>query len=983
MANPSEMPARKLATIMFTDIAGFSKKLAENEARAFELLKTHDALIRVLTAKFDGKVIKSIGDSFMVEFQSAVNALKCAIEIQKRFWNFNRGKAESDTIRIRVGLHLGEVTIRNDDILGEGIAIASRIEAITEPNRICISAEVYNQVNTILPLRVFKIGAVELKDISKQVEVFEVLIDTIPELAKPSPTALQVSSSQQTAIATKRESEELREAKRIEETKQRLLSDQLKSEEERKKKITIHYTRAEIFFEVGELEKAEQELAEIAKLDPQQRPPTEQQRQGEENERVVQNYLTKARELFTIKELDAAEAEVNEIFRLLPLHVGAQQLLMQIEEERYRQEEKKRVKQTESTVKQITDDERKIEELLEQTRMLLQEEKFSEATFALHDLFLIDPNHSNARRLEESIRQAKQAKAELQRIEAEQSHEEQRLQELAKLQRKVEEQIQRHVHPPVEVDKSSRYKRLLYLAAVVVILAAAFFGVPRILDWTFPKTASIAILRFINAPQDSSDLDLFDALPVLLAEDFAQCEHLTVIAPSSSLLYAPVPEHLRKIASILPAEYLLVGTIQENHGRYTILICLLFPEQQKIAYVGTVEGPLSALSEMRVGILRKVLEKMEIRSSLPEISQPTNTNAFAKYLKGIRLLQRKPGMEYNSARTFLRAAVQIDSSFGLAYAALADLELREVYAANNPQFLRTAAEYAQRALRCSPNIALAYRILSTYYRLSQNYSTALSSITKSMALLPQNPDCYRELTLLALIAGKIEEASLYASNALIYDPKNTESHFTLALVQHIKQDYSAAENSYQKAQMPEENDSLLTANFVQNVWIGKGNYDMVVRYCQQVLRTSPNDYRYYYWIGRTYQLSLQIGTAQRWLEEGLAIANQVIEDDPNDAIAHAYVGLIYSRLGKFSDGEAAMNKAIQLDSGSVEVLFRNADLYSVQRNKQKAVAALDKALHQQYDFAELLNPDLSFIANEPEFHQTVTRKIEGKWPTMK
>jgi class 3 adenylate cyclase len=75
MTNPSEIRTQKISAIMFTDIAGFSKKLSEDEVRAFDLLKTHDALIRVLTAKFDGKVLKSLGDSFMVEFPSGVNAV--------------------------------------------------------------------------------------------------------------------------------------------------------------------------------------------------------------------------------------------------------------------------------------------------------------------------------------------------------------------------------------------------------------------------------------------------------------------------------------------------------------------------------------------------------------------------------------------------------------------------------------------------------------------------------------------------------------------------------------------------------------------------------------------------------------------------------------------------------------------------------------------------------------------------------------------
>jgi class 3 adenylate cyclase/TolB-like protein/predicted Zn-dependent protease len=980
MTNPSEMRTQKISAIMFTDIAGFSKKLSDDEVRAFDLLKTHDALIRVLTAKFDGKVIKSIGDSFMVEFPSGTNAVKCAVEIQKRFWNFNRGKTESDTIRVRVGIHLSETSIRHGDILGTDSAIVSRIEAMTEPNRICISLEVYENIKNTLPLRVFKVGSVELKDISRHIEVYEVLIDSIPELAQPSATAQQVASSQQNTVAIKHEEEEFREAKRIEETKQRLLGDQAKMEEERKKKIAAHYTRAEIFFEAGALEKAEHELAEIAKLDPQQRPPTERERQEKESERIIQDHLAKAREFFTVKELDAAEEEINEIFRNLPFHVGAQRILMQIEEERYRQEERKRAEQTETTIKQVSEEERKIEALLVQGEALLEEEKFTEATYVLHDLFLIDPNHSGGRRLEERIRQAEQAKAEFQRIHAEQSHEEQRFQELAKLQRKVEDQIQRQIEAPREIIRKPRSKKPFQIAAVVILVLAAFFILPKIFDWIFPKHASIAILTFTSSTSETNDLDLLDALPILLAEDFARCDHMTVIAPSSSLLYMSDPIHLRKIASNLLVEYLLVGTIQENDGRYSIQLSLLTPDEEKTASIGTVEGSLSTLSEMRTKILQKVLDKTGVRSDLPVISQPANTGAFAKYIKGIHLMRQKSGVEVDSARILLQTALQIDPSLCIAYGSLADLQIRTFQTMDDPQFLQSALEYAQRALKCSPDNALAHRVLATSNRLSQNYYSALSSIGQSMALLPQNPECYRELALLSLIARRFDEAASYASSALLYDPKNVESHFTLGLVQHMKQDYFGAENSYQQAQLPGDNNLMLMAYYVQNVWIGEGNYDKVVRYCSQMIRVSPENYRYYYWIGRAYQLSLQISTAQEWLKKGLAITEQVIDDDPSDAIAHTYAGLIYSRLGKFPEGEAAMNKAMLLDSSSVEVVFRNADLYSIQRDKQKAIGALQKAVQRQYDFAEILNPDLSFIALEPEFLSAVTQKIDGKWP---
>jgi cytochrome c-type biogenesis protein CcmH/NrfG len=116
------------------------------------------------------------------------------------------------------------------------------------------------------------------------------------------------------------------------------------------------------------------------------------------------------------------------------------------------------------------------------------------------------------------------------------------------------------------------------------------------------------------------------------------------------------------------------------------------------------------------------------------------------------------------------------------------------------------------------------------------------------------------------------------------------------------------------------------------------------------------------------------------LEDGLAIAEQTIETNPGNGEALSYIGLFQSRLGNFYDGETAMNKAMQINNNSPEILFRSAELYSIQRDVQKTFSALEKALRRKYDFTELLNADFSFIAHESGFLPAVTRKIEGNWP---
>ena len=559
MAFSDNLETRKLAAIMFTDIKGFSKKMAENETVAFEMLKTHDALLRVLAAKFDGRIIKSIGDSFMIDFTSAVNAVRCAIEAQKRFSHFNKGKSEFEKIEIRVGIHLGDVIIRGEDIIGDGVNIASRIEAMAEPNRIWISQDVYQQIRNKIPIKVFSLGPQPLKNIPEPVEIYEILIDSIAELAKPSANALETKEHTQKDRMLQVEDEEAREAKRVEEAKWRTKKD-LGKEEEKKKNIAEHYATAEKYYEEGKLEEAESELNEVYRLDPQQRINAERRKAEVENEKIAQVHLSKARELLSKGQLDEAENEVNEIFRLFPLHVGAQGMLLEIEDERYRREEQERTKHITEQPKVIAEDKQQIDDFLRQARAQLQEEKFSEATLTLHELFLIDPNNSDARRLEENIQQAEKAKAELLRIEAEHAEEEKHLHKLANLQRKLEERRQRQILVRKYFDRRKRIKRLINIAITILLLAIAIFGIPKLLDLAFPKTASIAILRFTSTTNDTSDSEILEVLPILLAEDLAQCEHLTVIAPSTSLCYTPEPSQLKTITSQLLVDYLLLGS---------------------------------------------------------------------------------------------------------------------------------------------------------------------------------------------------------------------------------------------------------------------------------------------------------------------------------------------------------------------------------------------------------------------------------------
>ena len=158
---------RRLTAILFTDMVGFTKLMRTDERKAMNLLFYNRQLIEPIITKHKGQILKEMGDGTLNSFPSAIEAVKCAIEIQEAL-------EEIPALNLRIGIHIGDVIQKGDDIFGDGVNIASRIEAFAEPCQVCISWAVYEAIQSQKDINAKSIGKHTLKGIDEAQELYTI-----------------------------------------------------------------------------------------------------------------------------------------------------------------------------------------------------------------------------------------------------------------------------------------------------------------------------------------------------------------------------------------------------------------------------------------------------------------------------------------------------------------------------------------------------------------------------------------------------------------------------------------------------------------------------------------------------------------------------------------------------------------------------------------------------------------------------------------
>src|SRR5438477_8253952 len=165
---------RKIAAIFAADIAGYSRLMARDEVGTLTRLKACRVIIDELITSHRGRIFNTAGDSVVADFASAVDAVQCAVAVQAAIAAKNAGGIADEPMQFRIGVHVGDVMLDGENLLGDGVNIAARLESLAEPGTICVSAVVRGQVGNRLPLAFDDLGEQQVKNIAQAIRVYRV-----------------------------------------------------------------------------------------------------------------------------------------------------------------------------------------------------------------------------------------------------------------------------------------------------------------------------------------------------------------------------------------------------------------------------------------------------------------------------------------------------------------------------------------------------------------------------------------------------------------------------------------------------------------------------------------------------------------------------------------------------------------------------------------------------------------------------------------
>ena len=656
---------------------------------------------------------------------------------------------------------------------------------------------------------------------------------------------------------------------------------------------------------------------------------------------------------------------------------------------------------------------KKVTALLEKSISLYEQEKYDQALVTVEEALSIEEEHEDALDLRRKIQKARELADQIRVEEALRRSEEAathpQKEDVATETREKGESIWGAapvLHGDVEfglpletkeapepsrvplakmiLEKASRIripvKALLVTLGAIGVLAIAYFVYERIQSVAGIPTHSISIFPASYNSSDSLGRVLSYALAAEMSSHLAVVPDLRVIAAHSSASAQLSQRDPADAARALNVRYYLRWDIESTPSLVKFDLSIRDTSTSDVLWTSHSESSLRELPGAVLEVVQSITEAIDLTFDAERhaflASVPTrDPNAYLGYLRGRYMMNHPEEFKRTEVITAFQGALQADPSFAGARVALARNHLMDYESGNSASnHLDHASIQVREAVAlkcCAPE---AYTVLGLVEQFNSKYEKAMEYFEEATRVGPSDAEAHRRLSALNLIRGKPDDALRAAMQARDLDPLNADSHTQLALVyEYLLQFHPALESYTRGARFAPDEDQYVVSHLPE-VLVSLQRHDNAEEILENEVARSRDDYVNYYRLGRVSQAAGR--PISRW-EEAFNRAKDLLrrhlQTSPNDALARTYLALVYTRLGRHKEAVVETDKALRVGQDRTAVLYNAARVFAIQKDNEKAMEFLGKAIDRRYDISAVLDMDFYNLRLDSNFLTSIAR----------
>ena len=531
-------------------------------------------------------------------------------------------------------------------------------------------------------------------------------------------------------------------------------------------------------------------------------------------------------------------------------------------------------------------------------------------------------------------------------------------------------------------------KPVLTIAAVAVLAVAVWLVVDYVRNSVSPARYSVLVLPPATGG-DTSIAYVAEGFSGDVMAELARIADIRVINPATSNAFGASTAPPGQIARALGANYVLswsIGRVQESYD-----LSLNFRDTLSAKSLWSKQFHVSAreLPALRPEIVRGLAQGMGVKpltaAGGPIYGGATNNeSAYDLYLRGRSLLRYGDNFAPEEAIVFFDQAIRLDPDFVETHsaAAWAHMLAYETSVEMQQSHVAQAISEVQRALSAGLRTSETFRAWGLAEECRGGYDNAIARLEQAVTVSPSDAESQRRLAVAYAAKGRIDESVKAAQRSASDDPGNIASHTLLGQVEQFKaiheldnrDDYRSAMKAYEQGLRLARDKSEYGSGLYMEVLVHLEQSDRVMNLLLDRTARLRDSYVDYYKLGRVQQ------SAGRPISEWQASfirAREILTDrlaaHPDDAVARAYMALVYTRLGSFKEAVAAIARAQVAASGDDDVLYLTSRMYALQRDKKQSLEYLGKALTRRFSLAAVLDMDYFNLHADPDFLAALKR----------